>query len=137
MTAGDYDAGAGHPDLETLADLDEGLLEPAADAAARAHVAGCLECADSLRAIGAARAALAALPPEPMPAAVAERLEHALVDAAAGEAGDAEEPRGAVTPRAARFRGRSSPCRAPGPAGAAACSPRVSRPRWCCCWWAA
>ncbi len=89
-----------HPDLETLAELadrDDLLASeppatgetPAAAPAAvdpqtaeiLAHVAGCAACTADLEALRRVRETLRALPPVPMPAEVAERIEAALLAA--------------------------------------------------------
>jgi len=73
---------AGHLDFAALAELDEGLLGGAAGDAARAHLAECPSCRSMQEHLAATRSALAALPDEPMPAAVSARLESALQGAA-------------------------------------------------------
>ena len=90
-----------HPDLETLAELADRDIPPASDAAAAAdptaadptaadpaadvlaHVAGCAACTADLQALRRVRETLRALPPVPMPADVAERIEAALLAARA------------------------------------------------------
>jgi hypothetical protein len=77
-----------HPDLETLAELADPDLTNAANAPATMadpeyaavldHVAGCPTCTADLEALRHVRATLRALPPVPMPADVAERLDAAL-----------------------------------------------------------
>jgi hypothetical protein len=72
-----------HPDLETLAELadPETATAAAADpdvAAILDHVAGCETCTADLEALRHVRATLRALPPVPMPADVADRLDAAL-----------------------------------------------------------
>ncbi|MFL6076396.1 MAG: zf-HC2 domain-containing protein [Mycobacteriales bacterium] len=80
-----YGAGA-HPDVELLAQVDDGLLGDAAEeAAVRAHVAGCPACREDLAALDRARQALAGLAAPPLPAAVAARLDEALAREAASE----------------------------------------------------
>jgi hypothetical protein len=71
-----------HLDLETLAELDEGLLAADATATAEAHLVGCSGCREQLGAVRATRALLSALPDEPIPASVASRLDAALTGAA-------------------------------------------------------
>lgn len=74
-----------HPDVDLLAQLDDGLPGDAADeSAVRDHVAGCPACRDDLAALGSARQALAGLADPPLPAAVAARLDEALAREAAG-----------------------------------------------------
>lgn len=72
-----------HLDLDVLAELDEGLLPPPVAADHEAHLAGCPACREQLAAVRTTRALLAALPREPMPPAVADRLDTALAGAAA------------------------------------------------------
>ncbi|MDQ1625930.1 MAG: hypothetical protein QOJ49_1428 [Actinomycetota bacterium] len=70
-----------HPDLETLADLDEGLLEPAQAAEVSAHVGGCPECRDAAAALADLPARLAALSDVgPVPEDVVARLDDTLRD---------------------------------------------------------
>lgn len=73
----------GHLDLDTLADLDEGLAEPAVAAAHEAHLTQCRACREQLARLRSTRVLLGSLPPEPMPAAVAERIDALLGGAAA------------------------------------------------------
>ncbi|WP_033823086.1 zf-HC2 domain-containing protein, partial [Kitasatospora sp. MBT63] len=42
---------AGHPDIELLADLAEGLADPATAEELHRHLAGCPECADTWAAL--------------------------------------------------------------------------------------
>lgn len=101
-----------HADDAQLADLDAGL--PTAEGLRR-HVVGCPACAGRLGALTELRRRLAALPPEPMPAAISARIEQALAvaataaatpaaaaanapaadSAAAADAGDQPQPAGA------------------------------------------
>jgi hypothetical protein len=69
---------AGHPDLDTLADLDAGLLDPPAAARAGPHVAACTRCSATLAAFAAVRVDLRSLPPPVLPPAVAARLDETL-----------------------------------------------------------
>jgi anti-sigma factor RsiW len=69
---------SGHFDLDRLAELDEGLLPDTEAGAAQAHLRDCLACREQLAAIRATRAVLGTLPAEPMPAAVAARLDETL-----------------------------------------------------------
>jgi hypothetical protein len=71
----------GHLDLDRLAEHDEGLLTDIEAAAAEAHLRDCLACREQLAGIRATRALLGALPAEPMPAAVAARIDEALAGA--------------------------------------------------------
>jgi len=72
-----------HPGFERLAELDEGLLDPDETTQTQAHLAGCAQCRDQQAQLQRATTLLAQLPPEPMPAAVAARLDAALSAAAA------------------------------------------------------
>ncbi len=89
-----------HPDLETLAELADRDTAPASEMAPPAeaatpptadpqtaellaHVAGCAACTADLRPCAVSGDTLRALPPVPMPADVAERIEAALLAARA------------------------------------------------------
>ncbi len=72
--------GEPHPELDTLADLDAGVLDDTEAERVRAHAAGCARCGQVLVALGGVRADLRALPAPPMPAAVAARLDATLAD---------------------------------------------------------
>ncbi|GAC1323280.1 MAG: hypothetical protein NVSMB13_02950 [Mycobacteriales bacterium] len=85
-TGGDH----GHPGFDLLAELDAGALEGAGAGSARAHVEGCGPCRESLDALAATRADLAAMPALAMPGEVADRLSAAL-------AAPAEHPGTSVT----------------------------------------
>jgi hypothetical protein len=65
----------GHPDLNTLADLDAGLLDPADAARAGRHASSCAQCRRTLAAFVAVRRDLRRLAPPELPAAVAARLD--------------------------------------------------------------
>lgn len=69
-----------HPELDTLADLDAGVLEGSAAQRVAAHVAGCARCGQVMAALGGVRADLRALPAPPLPAAVAARLDATLAE---------------------------------------------------------
>ncbi len=68
----------GHPDLDTLADLDAGLLDATAAADAGRHAASCARCRGTLAAFVAVRRDLRALAPPVLPAAVAARLDETV-----------------------------------------------------------
>jgi hypothetical protein len=74
-----------HPDLDTLADLDAGLLDPAAAERLSAHLAGCTRCSRAAGALVAVRAELHALPAPPLPAAVSARLDATVAQVARTE----------------------------------------------------
>jgi hypothetical protein len=71
-----------HSSIDELADLDEGLLEPTRGDDVRAHLVGCLVCRARHEALRDVHDELAVLPPEPMPADVADRIDGALAAAA-------------------------------------------------------
>jgi hypothetical protein len=72
-----------HPDVDTLSDLDGGVLESTPDEARlRAHVADCAPCADLIGHLRGTRSLLAGLPGVPLPADVAARLDTALAEVA-------------------------------------------------------
>jgi hypothetical protein len=71
---------AGHPDLDALADLDAGLLDPATTAELTRHVGGCPACGATLRALAAVRTELRSLPPPRLPESVAARLDATLAE---------------------------------------------------------
>jgi hypothetical protein len=74
------DAGAAseHLDLDTLAELDESLRPADEVAGAEEHLAGCRPCREQQARLRSTRALLAALPAEPMPPDVADRVHDAL-----------------------------------------------------------
>lgn len=75
------------PDVETLADLHAGALDDAETRRLMSHVRRCESCTAVLDALTAVQADLAALPPEPMPAHVAARIDAALAAEAAAASG--------------------------------------------------
>ncbi len=88
MTAGDArraGVGSGHPDLDTLAELQEGLLARDEQRRVRRHVATCAACSDALGTLEATQALLAALPPVTVPDDVAARLDAALAEVRTSE----------------------------------------------------
>jgi hypothetical protein len=89
-----------HPDLETLADLQEGLLPPTPAAAVSGHLAGCASCRADYDALGRIPVRLAeAAEVGPAPSDLVNRLEEALTG----------EPRAAtvtITPLATARRNR-------------------------------
>ena len=82
MTAGPQPAQAPppHPDLDTLADLDAGVLAGADAEPVTAHLASCTRCEQVMAALSGVRADLRGLPAPPIPAAVAARLDSALAE---------------------------------------------------------
>jgi len=72
-----------HYDLETLAELAEGLLDTATASRVRDHLAVCDPCGELLADLAAVREVLAATPTPAMPMGVALRIDKAL----AAEAG--------------------------------------------------
>lgn len=97
----DHEHGPGvHPDLDTLADLQEGLLPPTPAAAVSDHLDQCPSCRTDFEALGEIPGRLAATADVgPMPAGLAGRLDDVL----------AAEPRSAsvtVTPLATARRNR-------------------------------
>ena len=73
-----------HLDPDRLADLHEGLLDPAETSAAEQHLAGCAACSADLDAIAGVPDVLAgAAEVGPMPEDVVRRIDRALTDAAA------------------------------------------------------
>lgn len=111
MTVSD-DPAAGHLELDALAELEEGLVDPETAAVARAHVEMCTGCRARLSRLRTTRALLSALPPEPMPADVAAR-----VDAAVRNSSESATP--SVLPLNRRRRLWGSPAVAGGAAAAA------------------
>jgi hypothetical protein len=126
-----------HPDLETLAELADRDIAPASETAAPAaaaadpaaadpaapadpqtaellaHVAGCAACTADLQALRRVRETLRGLPPVPMPADVAERIEAALL---AAKASSAPVAASGVPDTVVPLRRRSKPAGRSGPA---------------------
>ena len=98
-----------HPDLERLAELEEGLLEPADAAPMAEHVAGCEQCRSQQAELEQARALLRGLPADAMPADVAARLDAALASADLNTPGTSSQPATVVPLNAARRRWGSRP----------------------------
>jgi len=70
---------AGHPEVEELSDLSEGLLPPSRTADVRRHLDGCVLCADVYGSLEEVRGLLGVLAGPPrMPDDVAGRIEAAL-----------------------------------------------------------
>ncbi len=100
MSTDDLQGTGVHPDLDTLADLQEGLLPPTPAAAVSDHLDQCPACRTDFAALGEISGRLAgAAEVGPMPDELADRLDEAL----------AAEPRTAsvtITPLAAARRNR-------------------------------
>lgn len=103
---------AGHVDLSTLAEVEEGTAGTQVEVAARTHLEGCQTCRDRLSRLRTTRALLTTLPAEAMPDDVRDRVDAALARTAA------EQPR-TVVPLARRSRPWNSPAVAGGAAAAA------------------
>lgn len=93
---------APHPDVDELADLAEGLLEPNRSADIETHVHGCTDCAGLLAAVRAVPTLLADIPSPAMPPEAAERLEALLRAEATRRSEEAEAHAVPPTPLAAR-----------------------------------
>ncbi len=81
MSAERRDATASHPDVDTLADYSEGLLDAAATSTVAEHLTACAECRDRLASFAAVSALLAELPDPVLPDDVAEQIDTALAGA--------------------------------------------------------
>lgn len=81
--------GETHYDLDTLAELAEGLLDVSTARQVREHLAICTPCGERLADLAAVREVLAATPTPAMPMGVALRIDQAL-------AAEAESRRGGV-----------------------------------------
>jgi hypothetical protein len=103
-------------DAESLALCAEGLLSRRRSGRIRSHLAGCPECAAAQARLTEVPALLARVPPPPLPAAIAARLDAARSAEAARraapdpetvpeQAGPARPPGTASRPRASRPRG--------------------------------
>ncbi|MFJ8279626.1 anti-sigma factor family protein [Streptomyces griseoviridis] len=70
----------GHPDIDELSDLTEGLLTPSRTAEVRRHLDGCEPCADVRASLEEIRSLLGTVQEEPvaMPDDVADRIDAAL-----------------------------------------------------------
>lgn len=90
---------AGHPDVEELSDLSEGLLPPSRTADVRRHLDDCVLCADTFSSLEEIRVLMGALPGPPrMPDDVAHRIDaalaaEALLNASAPDTADAASPK--------------------------------------------
>lgn len=83
----------GHPDVDEIADLTEGLLAPSRSADVRRHVDGCEMCADVRASLEEINGLLGSLPePSPMPDDVARRIDAALAAEAEATTGAPAAP---------------------------------------------
>ncbi|MFJ8040135.1 hypothetical protein ACIRBX_06420 [Kitasatospora sp. NPDC096147] len=71
-------SGTDHPEVDLLADLAEGLTDPATTDTLGAHLDDCPECADTLAALAEVGELLGSMPSPELPAGVAERIDAAL-----------------------------------------------------------
>ncbi|MET9396342.1 zf-HC2 domain-containing protein [Kitasatospora sp. NPDC002965] len=100
-----------HPSVDELADLAEGLVEPAdAAGALRRHLADCAECRETADALAEVRTLLGAAEAPPVPADVAARIDAALAAAAAEQ----DESAAARDESAAAHRTPGNALRGPG-----------------------
>ncbi|WP_053660826.1 anti-sigma factor family protein [Streptomyces sp. MMG1121] len=89
---------AGHPDVEEISDLTEGLLPLHRSKDIRRHLEGCEPCADVHASLEEIRGLLGSMPEaEPMPADVAARLDAALATEALRSASPGENTEGHVS----------------------------------------
>ncbi|OIK05780.1 anti-sigma factor family protein [Streptomyces monashensis] len=90
---------AGHPDVEEISDLTEGLLPPDRSTDIRRHLNTCEPCADVHASLEGIRGLLGSVPDvEPMPADVATRIDAALaVEALLAFSGEDTESSGTET----------------------------------------
>lgn len=109
-----------HYDLETLAELAEGLLDAATALRVREHLAICDPCGESLADLAAVREVLAATPTPAMPMGVTLRIDRALAAEAEslrrGGVGLVEAPAWNDIMRDAPWERASAPQPAPQPA---------------------
>ncbi|MGW1282378.1 anti-sigma factor family protein [Streptomyces sp. NPDC002586] len=89
---------AGHPDVEEISDLTEGLLAPARSTDIRRHLETCELCADVHASLEEIRGLLGSLSEaEHMPADVARRIDAALAAEALLSASAPESPSGQIS----------------------------------------
>ncbi len=126
----------GHPEVDDISALTEGLLAQEAAERLRTHLAGCALCADVHTSLEEIRGALGTLPgPSPMPAELSGRIDAALAAEALLDATAPEPAEGAVsretTPTSHLAPARSRVSRETGAAGrpAAATGPGRLRAR--------
>ncbi len=98
----------GHPDVDELSDLTEGLLTPSRSADVRQHLDGCEQCTDLHASLEEIRDLLGTVPePEPMPDDIARRIDAALATEALKRA---ETPARAEPPARSDGPRRGGPC---------------------------
>ncbi|GAA3042313.1 anti-sigma factor family protein [Streptomyces glomeratus] len=126
---------AGHPEVEELSGLSEGLLPPTRTADVRRHLDDCALCADVYDSLAEIRGLLGTLPaPERMPDDVAGRIDaalaaEALLDATAPATAEAPSVESAAT-RVSRETSSASPAGRPSGHGRGATGPgRTQRTR--------
>jgi hypothetical protein len=126
---------AGHPDVEELSDLSEGLLPPSRTADVRRHLDECVLCADVYDSLEEIRGLLGALPGPPrMPDDVANRIDaalaaEALLKTTAPDSADSASPE-SVAPHVSRETASSSSADRPSGHARAATGPgRTKRTR--------
>ncbi|MGV9562458.1 anti-sigma factor family protein [Streptomyces sp. NPDC003480] len=126
---------AGHPDVEELSDLSEGLLAVSRTADVRRHLEDCALCADVYDSLEEIRGLLGTLPgPQRMPHDVAERIDAALAAEALLEATTPGTPQTSsaesAVPHVSRETSSVSPTGRPSGHGHAATGPgRAQRTR--------
>ncbi|MFF2651319.1 anti-sigma factor family protein [Streptomyces sp. NPDC058045] len=80
---------AGHPEMDEISDLTEGILTSTRAEEVEQHLDDCAECAEVHASLLAIQGLLGSLPdPGPMPEDVAARIDAALADETSREAGD-------------------------------------------------
>ncbi|MGW1890307.1 anti-sigma factor family protein [Streptomyces sp. NPDC002004] len=125
---------AGHPEVEEISDLSEGLLAPARASEVRHHLDGCDLCGDVLASLEEIRGLLGTLPgPTRMPADVAERIDAALAAEAllTASAPMAEPDSGATAAHVSRetsISGTPADTNSPAPTAAPATTPAPGGP---------
>ncbi|MFC3573472.1 anti-sigma factor family protein [Streptomyces yaanensis] len=126
---------AGHPEVEELSDLSEGLLPPSRTADVRRHLDDCVLCAEVYDSLEEIRGLLSVLPGPPrMPDDVAGRIDAALaaeapLNSAAPAAADMPSPTPAVGHVSRETSSSSPPDRPSGHARAATGPGRSQRTR--------
>jgi hypothetical protein len=102
---------AGHPDVDEISALAEGLLSSSRTAVIRTHLKSCTDCSDTYTSLEEIRELLGGLlPAEPMPDDIAERIDAAL----ASETLSAASAQMAIAEAASSEAGLPSPSSASG-----------------------